>query len=279
MEGSVEVDGVTGDEGSTEVEGQESTAEKPESKETTTDKETLKTEDSQKAEVTEKGTKLDPDPMSALNQQLANERGYRKQYEDVLNSPEKLADYAKTMGLELTKKEIKEIQEDTSFDASKIETVDDLRAFAKNLDSKIEQKVKELDKGIAGIKESDRIEAVSSQIKDDISAVREKYPALDPKSESYDKGLDEAVDRVFEMADFDPQTKQFLGKARLTDIADQFMKVRQGGEQTGSKNAQTIVKDRRKGAVVTGGKDSAPDESNMTPAQIIASRMARMRRK
>ena len=59
---------------------------------------------------TEKGTILDPNPQSAIHQQLANERRIRENYEKVLGNPELLRKYAKEAGISLeeAKAEIKE---------------------------------------------------------------------------------------------------------------------------------------------------------------------------
>lgn len=232
----------------------------------------------QETKYTEKGTKLDSNPMSALNQQLANERRQRTTYEKVLNDPDQLVAYAKTMGVELSKKEAEKLQEEQQIDPSKIETVEDLQGFAKQLEKKYEKQSQEVDKSLQGFKESDEIEAVSRVIKTDIDAVREKYPELDPKSESYDPNLEETIGKLYQTADFDTIKNRYIGKARIGEIADMVMGVRGSAKTAGSKEAQTIVKDKRRGSVLAGGKETAPDESNMSPAQSIASRMAQARK-
>lgn len=286
-EGSVSVDGVTGAEETTEeeskVEGQNQG--KEESKDTKSDDKSEPNKDSVnngKTQYTEKGTKLDPDPMSALNQQLANERRVKADYEKILTDPKSLTDYAKTMGLGLTKEEAQEIQDEV--DPDKIETVEDLRKFAKGLQTKIENKSKELDNGIKGVQESRREEAVSSLIRDDIKAVREQYPELDPKPDSegnptnpdYNKELDATIGDLYEMADYDKDSKKYLGKVRIADVAKKVMSARQNGVTTGSRNAQTVVREKVRGAPITGASSDLPDESNMTPSQVIASRMKQM---
>src|SRR5690606_18792007 len=51
--------------------------------------------------LTEKGTKLDPNPLSAAHQELANERRKLAQYQQVLSNPEMLKRYAAQMGMTL----------------------------------------------------------------------------------------------------------------------------------------------------------------------------------
>lgn len=239
----------------------------------------LKSKDGGKGEqqLTEKGTKLDPDPMSALNQTLANERRFRLQYEKLLNDPDQLVEYAATMGLKLTKEQAKEVQKDKTIDPDKIETVEDLRAFAKQLQTQVATKAGELDKGIQGLRQNSKDESITNQFKTDMDDARSKYPELDPRSESYNKDLDETIGRLFLAADVDPNTRKLAGRVRLSTFVDQVMSVRKNGQETGSRDAQTVVKDKRRGQVRTGSQgDGTPDESNMTPSQIIASRMKRM---
>ena len=92
-EGSVFVEGFDDDvEETSSEESQDSTVDT--STETTASEETKSEEVKQettntnsqetvdeKAELTEKGTKLDPNPLSRVNQELANERAKIKQYE------------------------------------------------------------------------------------------------------------------------------------------------------------------------------------------------------
>lgn len=281
-EGSVMVDGETGSVNENEVEETQQETQQ----ETKTEEVKVNTEQKADKEVqyTEKGTKLDPNPLSALNQQLANSERQRKEYEAVLTSPETLVKYAKTMGLDLTKTEANEIVREQEIDPDNIETVEDLRAFAKKLESKIEAKAADLDKGLNSLNESKRDEQIASVIKTDITAVRELYPELDPKMDAdgkptnpdYDQELDEAVASLYEMADFDSRTGKYLGKARLIEVAKKVMNARQKGIVSGSRDAQTVIKDKTRAKTITGASDFTQDESGMTAAQVIASRMKRM---
>jgi len=81
---------------------------------------------------------------------------------------------------------------------------------------------------------------------------------------------------MYQEMDFDQKTGKFRGNTSIIKIADRFMKVRKTGESTGSKNAQTIVLDKRAGAVRSGsGNASGPDESKLNGPQLIAARMAK----
>ena len=93
------------EEGSVMVDGQDFETEDQELENTTNEElqeEAQTAEDNQgkttapqneQPQYTEKGTKLDPDPMSAVNQQLANERAKARQYEALLNDPQKIKAY------------------------------------------------------------------------------------------------------------------------------------------------------------------------------------------
>jgi len=56
--------------------------------------------------LTEKGTKLDSDPLTAAHQELANERKLRGQYETVLKSPELLRRLHKKQDIPLQKQKM-----------------------------------------------------------------------------------------------------------------------------------------------------------------------------
>lgn len=274
-EGSTFTEGVDSQEIDTNSEDTGSQTESTEQSDSSQESDSTLQSTDQETKYTEKGTKLDPNPMSALNQQLANERRQRATYEQVLSDPDKLVAYAKTVGVELSKSQAEKLQEEQQIDPSKIETVEDLQGFAKQLEKKVEQQSQEFDKSLKGIRESDEIERVSNVIKSDIDAVREKYPELDPKSDSYNPKVEETIGKLYQNADFDTKKNRYMGKARIGEIADMVMEVHGSSKSDGSREAQTIVKDKRRGSVISGGKESTPDETNMSPAQIIASRMKR----
>src|SRR6185369_9068021 len=80
----------------TETEGQ--TSETGDTSQDESTQSTLPNQEQQKPELTDKGTKLDPDPLSRANQELANERKKIKDYEEVLTNPILLKGYLAQFG-------------------------------------------------------------------------------------------------------------------------------------------------------------------------------------
>jgi hypothetical protein len=229
-------------------------------------------EQKDKAELSEKGTKLDPDPLSRVNQELANERRKIKEYEEVLNNPALLKSYVAKFGEPEAKKE-ETVSKEKEMRYEDVQTNEDLHKFLKQQDEKVQAKLKELDSSISEVKSSHKNTTVASRIQSDITTVRETYPELNPKSSDYNKELDDAVGQLYEKYDYDPQSKTFKGDASIKDIADIIMKAAGSSKKQGSEEAQTTIRDKRSGRAVSGASKAAPDESNMTPGQIIASRI------
>lgn len=281
-EGSVFVDGVDG-ESSESSESQETQSETTESTESG---EVTQTEDSQeeadrtlsrnqeKAELTEKGTKADPNPLSRVNQELANERRKIKQYEDVLNNPVLLRRYVSQFEKPVEKQEKQE--EEITLD--QVQDTEGLQKYLKQQDRKVEEKLKRLDSAFSEMTGAQKDVAVADRVQSDIVTVREKYPELNPKSESYIQALDITLGKLFEKYDYDPKAEKFLGRVSLAEVADILMGGAVESRKRGSLDAQTTIKDKRTGKQVSGSTSAAPDETNMTPNQIIAARIKAARR-
>lgn len=237
------------------------------------------------SEVSDKGTKLDPDPLSRANQLRANAEarareveGRARQMEALLNNPRMLKAY-----LEQVESENKQSEEDKPITPDDIETVDDLKRFAKQLDNKSQQAIKSVMDNLASMQIKDRVVAVNNNLASEIKQVQEKYPELrefnadgSPNPE-YNKELDEAVGYFYNSLDKDPQTGFYRGQHSMLSVADRFMKAQKIGEKRGSEKAQTIVKDKRTGRIITnqGGASNGLDESSQSAESTIAARMKR----
>lgn len=227
----------------------------------------------QDAEYTEKGTRLDPNPMSRINQELANERRKAKEYEDILNNPKLLKAYVDQFESENKEVAVAKEPEEDLLSIQDVQTTEDLQKFLKQQDSTVKNKLKELDSTISGFKESFRGEAVATKIASEITAVREAYPELDPKNSSYNPELDQVVGELFEDYDLDKKSGQFQGKISLKTVADRVMRASKASKKQGSLEARTNVIDKRSGRAISGGRSASQvDESNMTASQIIAQR-------
>jgi len=276
-EGSVSTEDSDFDESEEESTDEDTGTENVEGETSTTDEEASSTDstltqepEQDKAERTEKGTKLDPDPLSRANQELANERAKIRQYEEVLQNPDMLKKYVSTFDKDGEKGQKTEEPELRYED---VQTTEDLHKFLAQQDRKIQDKVKELDQTISHVQSSQRSNQVADRIKSDVAAVQGTYPELDPKSDQYSEELDTSVGQLYELYDFDPQTKSFRGQVSIKQIADIVMKAAVSSKRKGSEETQTIVRDRRTGKAVSGASQTAPDESSMTTGQIIASRI------
>jgi hypothetical protein len=228
--------------------------------------------DSSKQDVSEKGTKLDDNPLSRVNQELANERAKVRQYEGVLNDPTVLKKYVQTFDKTEEEPEIK--YED-------VQTNEDLQKFLKQRDSKVEGKIKDLDQTISNIKSAQKDTITANRIQSDITAIRSQWDELDPKfgqdgkptNPNYDPVLDNSIGRIYEMYDLDKQTGGFKGQVSIKDIAEIVMQAAGSSKKQGSAEAQTTIINRKSGRAVSGASNAAPDETNMTPGQLIASRI------
>lgn len=229
-------------------------------------------EDEAKDDLTDKGTKLDPNPLSRANQELANERAKVKLYEDTLNNPTTLKSYLSQIeGEKPLKTEEKPDEKELRYED--VKTTEQAQTFLKQQKDKIDSKIKELDSTINGVRTSEKDRVVSSRITSDIQTVREKYPELNPKNDAYNPELDQAVGALFEQFDYDGQSKKFRGNASLVTIADTIMKAAGSSKKKGSEEAQTSIRDKRTGKASSGAASTTLDTSNMSPSQIIAARI------
>jgi len=236
---------------------------------------------------TEKGTNLDPNPLSAAHQQLANERRLRENYEKVLSSPELLRRFAKESGmtLEEAKEEIKDAK-DELYTPERFKSAQDVADALNELKGGFTKATKELREEnqrlrgeLSGISSSRQLERVTSSMQSDIASVREKYPQLNPKSPEYDKDLENEIGSFYHELDaVDPSdpSKGYRGQFSIARITERFMRVRGEGARRGSQKAQTDVKIKQSGRVVTTSKTSSKDESRSSdPGTSIAQKVAR----
>lgn len=242
-----------------------------------------------KTQLTEKGTKLDPNPQSAIHQQLANAKRQLQNYEKVLSSPDLLRRYAKESGmtLEEAKAEIKE--EKSKYAPENFKSAQDLAnafnelqgnfgEFTKTI-SELREENRRLKEGLSGIEGSQRVARVANNMHTDVSTIREKFSVLNPKSPDYDPVLEKEIGSFYHKLDaVDPSdpTKGYKGDYSLADITETFMRIRGIGAKQGSQQAQTIVKTKQAGKVVTSGKASTKETTNPSdPGTSIAQKIAK----
>lgn len=243
-----------------------------------------KTEDTEERKeepnkVTDKGTRLDSDPLSQANQLRANAEAKARQMEDFLNDPKRVKAY-----LEDLEKENKTAIKEELIDPDNLETVDDLKRFAKQLQGQSKQELEAVKREVFGIRDGERIRETKNRISSEVKNVQEKYPVLrefnsdGTKNPEYNEELDTAIGEFYNELDYDAHTKSYRGQHSIAKIADRFMKVRGLGEKNGTVKAQTIIKDKRTGRIITnqqGDSNTASDESKQSASQTIAERMKR----
>ena len=243
-----------------------------------TDSEANEGEDEVK--LTEKGTKLDSNPQSAVHQELANAKTQIKQMEAVLTQPTLLKRYAEQNGMSLSeakasikdeKEEIKDVVEE--FSPENFKTSGDVASALNKMNKSLaetkaeNQRLREGQKGINSSRESERI---ANNMQRDISAVQDKYPVLNPKSPEFNKDLETSVGKLYHKLDFDPATKTFRGNVSVTDIADTVMESTKLAKKQGSREAQTDVTVKQAGKVNSGkGKSKSTSTEGLTIAQKI----------
>jgi len=283
-EGSVDIDTGNMPQGQSDTSDEvEEVGEETSQEETPKEVEESSSEQSkEEVELTEKGTKLDPNPQSAAYQQLANERRLRQQYEQVLRDPGLLKKYAQESGMTLA--EAKEEVKEDLYSVDKLKTAEDVAnalneiktGFTKNL-SNLQEENQRLKSELTGLSSSRQFEYVANNMQKDISTVREKYPELNPKSSEFDPELEREIGSFYHELDYDPQLGGYRGNYSIAKITDRIMKAAGRARDKGAKKAQTIVKQKEAGKIVTSGKASSKSESVSTdPATAIAQRIRKI---
>lgn len=292
------------DEGSTEVDNgsipltqQDDSGSQDDKSQTETTETTETTEGEDKTEYTEKGTKKDPNPQSAVHQELANTKKVLGKYKQVLTDPKLLSAYAKEMGLTIAeaKQEIKEEVKDKKrelYQGSAFQTGDDVARVLNELRDEFdtrtqgyEKTIQELRDTVGSMTNQGRVERVANQVTSDITSIRSKYPVLDPKPDdegnptnpNYDPDLEKEISELFRELDFDERTQMFRGNVSLVKLADRIMRAAGQGKRKGSEEAQTVIQERKRGQIVTNSGRSTKDTSEPTdPSAIIASRIKKV---
>lgn len=236
------------------------------------------------AEYTEKGTRLDPNPQSRAYQELANERRQRLQYQQVLENPEALKRYAAQMGLTLAeaKAEIKEEQK-AVYTPDRFKTADDVANALNEMHTNHQKELEairaeneSLKAGLTGFSQSRQVERIATTLSQDVSSVREKYPELNPKSPDYDPELEKEIGEMYHELDFDERTGGYKGAYSLAKLTDRVMRAAGKARQKGSQDAQTQIKVKQAGRVVTTSKGSnKPAGESTDPGTAIAQRIAK----
>lgn len=258
-----------------------------ETEEETPKPETQETEEEKQPELTEKGTKLDENPQSALHQQLANEKRVRADMEKVLGNPEYLTKFLKQQyGVDVVQAKAEEVaapSENKKYTAADFDTLDQVAEKFNELQSGFDQKskayednIKQLASTVSALVEGGREAQIATGMEQDASSLR-SVPELKAGDPEFIDGLESKIVEKYIQSDFDPQTGRFRGQTTLKRVGDEFIEAIRLGRKSGSQKAQTIVRDKTEGRVRTSTpvKDEQ-DTSTMKPGDSIAAGIKRL---
>lgn len=245
-------------------------------------------EEETKPELTEKGTKRDPNPQSAVHQDLANAKRTLSQMEQVLGNPELLAKFMeKQYGVkaQLPAKDGETVTPEVkTYTAADFETLDDVANvvngivsnFAKEKE-RYESEILQLKTGVNSLTAGGEAQRLYQKTSDEASALRSE-PELNPKSPDYIEGLETDIAEMYHKLDFDERTGTYKGKFSIKEIGDRVIAAARKAKQKGSLDAQTVVKDKTEGQVRTGSKASRDGGTNESadPADSIAKGISSM---
>lgn len=257
-------------------------------------------ENSQEPKRTEKGTKLDKNPLSAAHQQLANERRIRGQMEQVLADPRKIAQFVKMqygITMPTNKNEVpanngnqdQNGQQNTAIATKKwtakdFESLEDVAdkfnqlqdTFTQTMSAK-DKEIEDLKKQVGGIKSTGRLQQIADTTASDISSLR-ALPELNPKNPAFIEGLEDEIGRLYHRLDFDIETGEYRGEYSIREIGESMIATARKARKAGVQQGQTIVKDKSGGRVRTNTAvdRQAGDEDNLPPGQSIAQGIAQM---
>jgi len=247
-----------------------------------------------KQDKTEKGTKLDPNPKSAVHQQLANERRVRTQMEQVLASPDLIAKFVREQyGIEMPTAKGASQQPaatttqpvtTTKWTAKDFESLEDVAEKFNGLQeqftteiSKRDEEIKKLTGQLGGISERGRILQIADSLETDVKTLSAE-PELNPNSPEFIPGLEDEIGALYHRLDFDEASGMYRGNYSMREIGESIIKTARTAKKAGSQRAQTIVKDKTGGRIRTGtqGNNQGASRDELPPAQSIAQGISKM---
>lgn len=250
-------------------------------------------DESQQPKLTEKGTKEDPNPESAVHQNLANERRVRGQMETVLADPKLIAKFVKSQyGIEMpipgtsteeSKGEVKETIPTKKWTAKDFENIEDvadkfnqLQESFSQIQSDKDKKIETLQKQVDGVLTTGRMTRIADSTTSDVKSLRTE-PELNPSSPDFIPGLERQIALSYKQLDFDKESGTFKGQFSMKEIGEQFIAIAREARKAGVKKGQTIIRDKTGSKVRTSqGVRDTVDTDNMSPAASISQGIAKM---
>lgn len=236
-------------------------------------------------QYTEKGTKLDKNPQSAVHQQLANEKRVRTQMEQVLGNPQLLQKFMEQQyGIKINapQQEEKKAPETKKYTAQDFENVDDIavkfnevqETYAQR-ERQFQEKIAQLEQAVSGLTQQSRSSAIAEKLSSEITGLQTEKE-LDPKSPDFIEGLENEIVSLYHKLDFDQTTGTYRGQYSIADIGKTIVEIARKARAKGSLQAQTVIKNKSEGRVRTGTKVEEVDDNKLSPGDSIAKGVARM---
>lgn len=270
------------------------------------DKGEKKDESQESQQKTEKGTKLDPNPKSAVHQQLANQTRIRTQMEQVLADPAKIARFVKEQygidmpttrgGAPAAGQTATEVQNQNGqqaavttkkWTAKDFENIEDVANVVNQLQTDFEQrltseikardeKIDKLTNQVGGLLTGGQLNQIADDMASDVKSLR-ALPELNPESPDFVEGLEEKIGGMFHRLDFDEKTGMYRGQYSMREIGEQIVSAARTARKAGVQRGQTIVKDKTKGQIRTTPAGNGQADRDSLPAdQSIAQGIAKM---
>lgn len=245
-------------------------------------------------ELTEKGTKRDPNPQSAVHQDLANARRMNGQMEQVLADPKLIARFMKEQyGIEVplsgtqpngqsqeTEQPAVTTKKWTAKDFENIEDVADKfnqlqEGFSQQIADR-DKKIENLTKEVSGVLNNGRMTQIANATTSDVTSLR-AMPELTPSSPDFIPGLENQISNMYRSLDFDKATGTFKGQFSIKEIGEQLIATAREARKAGVKRGQTIIKDKTGGKIRTDqGAKGATDTDNLSPGTSIAKGISKL---
>jgi hypothetical protein len=250
-------------------ESEESYDEPEESQES--DQEEEQNEPQEDQELTEKGTKLDPDPQSALHQQLANERRARIQTEEkalrILQE------------LQRVQQPQSQAQERPLIDVSKLETKDDIvSAFAQTeqIIKAYASELSQLKQHLGQTSQQTQEDRNYSMLEREVSSVR-GIPELKPGTPTYSKDLEQDIYDTYKEIAYDAQDRLLPNRPSLQSIANRMVNSYRNARKSGTSQAQTRTVEKRLGGVQNNSRKGSQDSvEGLSPTERLEREMEKM---
>lgn len=224
-------------------------------------------------QYTEKGTRLDPDPQSALHQQLANERRAR------IETEEKALRILQAYQQQAVQSQPQAQEKKPLIDVSKLETREDLvNAFeqVENVIRSYEEKIGGLQQQLGQSKEVFEEDRNYSSLEREIGELR-KIPELTPGSPQHNQALEAEITQTYKDIAYDSYGRLLPNRPSLASVASRMVNTYRLANKQATRQAQTRTVQKSLGRVQNSNKrgDQVSSE-NLSPAERLEREMNRL---